>query len=66
MQEIIEHYGKVVVALFAIVAILLIAAGVVTIVSQKTDKAISDLQYESDAAGAVQAGRDMNHPTESP
>lgn len=66
MDEMIKHYGGTVVALFAIVALLLITAGVVTTISQKTDKAVSDLQYESDAAGAVQAGQDMNNPTQAP
>lgn len=43
MHDIIEHYGKVVVALAA----LLLTAAVVTIVSGKTTGAIEDIEYES-------------------
>ena len=42
MHDIIEHYGKVVVALAGV-----LAAAVVTIVSGKTTGAIEDIEYES-------------------
>ena len=41
MHDIIEHYGKVV------LAALLLTAAVVTIVSGKTTGAIEDIEYES-------------------
>ena len=42
MHDIIEHYGKVVVALAGVLAALLLTAAVVTIVSGKTTGAIED------------------------
>lgn len=56
MHDIIEHYGKVVVALFAIVAALAIAALVVTTVSTKTNEATSNLEYNDDANTSVIVG----------
>ena len=58
MHDIIEHYGKVIVALFAIVAALAIAAIVVTQVTKSTKKATTELdsQYQSPAHSAVDAG----------
>ena len=47
MHDIIEHYGKVVVALAGVLAALLLTAAVVTIVSGKTTGAIEDIEYES-------------------
>lgn len=58
MHDIIEHYGKVIIALFAIVAALAIAAVVVTQVTSSTKKATNNLdtQYENPAKEAVSAG----------
>ena len=47
MHDIIEHYGKVVVALAGVLAALLLTAAVVSIVSGKTTGAIEDIEYES-------------------
>ena len=47
MHDIIEHYGKVVVALAGVLAALLLTAAVVTIVSGKPPGAIEDIEYES-------------------
>ena len=47
LHDIIEHYGKVVVALAGVLAALLLTAAVVTIVSGKTTGAIEDIEYES-------------------
>ena len=47
MHDIIEHYGKVVVALAGVLVSLLLTAAVVTIVSGKTTGAIEDIEYES-------------------
>lgn len=59
MHDIIEHYGKVIIALFAIVAALAIAAIVVTQVTTSTKKATNDLdtQYSAPAQSAVDAGK---------
>jgi hypothetical protein len=59
MHDIIEHYGKVIIALFAIVAALAIAAIVVTQVTTSTKKATNDLdtKYEGPAKSAVDEGK---------
>lgn len=63
MHDIIEHYGKVVIALFAIVAALAIAAIVVTQVTTSTKKATADLdtKYKDPANEAVSKG-DIDTP----
>lgn len=63
MHDIIEHYGKVIIALFAIVAALAIAAIVVTQVTTSTKKATNDLdtKYEGPANEAVSKG-DVDTP----
>lgn len=58
MHDIIEHYGKVVIALFAIVAALAIAAIIVAQVTTSTKKATADLdtKYKDSASEAVSKG----------
>lgn len=59
MHDIIEHYGKVIVALFAIVAALAIAAIVVTQVTISTRDASAQLdeEYREPAQKAVEEGK---------
>ena len=53
MHDIIEHYGKVVIALAGVLAAVLLTAAVVTIVSDRTKGAVSDISYgERTASGA--------------
>ena len=42
MHDIIEHYGKVVIALAGVLAAVLLTAAVVTIVSDRTKGAVRD------------------------
>ena len=46
MHDIIEHYGKVVIALAGVLAAVLLTAAVVTIVSDRTKGAVSDISYK--------------------
>jgi hypothetical protein len=56
MHDIIEHYGKVVIALAAILAAILITAGVVTIVKNKTNNAVDNqMNYDNDIRNAYNA-----------
>lgn len=50
MHDIIEHYGKVVVALFAIIVILAVAALVLNLVKEKTEQSIGDLDSYAEKA----------------
>lgn len=54
MHDIIEHYGKVIVALAGVLAAVLITVAVVAIVSKKTTDAVENLEYESQINNAVQ------------
>ena len=57
MHDIIEHYGKVIVALAGVLAAVLLTA-VVKIVNTKTTKAVDNISYEQqiqDAIGATTA-----------
>ena len=56
MHDIIEHYGKVVIALAGVLAVLLTAA-VVTIVSDRTKGAVSDISYKEHIYDAIDASR---------
>jgi NADH:ubiquinone oxidoreductase subunit 3 (subunit A) len=47
MSDIIEHYGKVVVALAGVLAAVLLTVVVVGTVNEKTTKAVNSLEYES-------------------
>ena len=46
MHDIIEHYGKVVVALAAALAAVLLTVAVVKIVNRKTTSAVDNISYE--------------------
>lgn len=46
MHDIIEHYGKVVVALAGVLAAVLLTVAVVGIVNEKTKKAVDEISYE--------------------
>ena len=47
MSDIIEHYGKVVVALAGVLAAVLLTVVVVGTVNEKTTEAVNSLEYES-------------------
>lgn len=47
MSDIIEHYGKVVVALAGVLAAVLLTVVVVGTVNEKSTKAVNSLEYES-------------------
>lgn len=57
MHELIEHYGQVVIALAAILAVALILVGVVTIVKTKTNNAVSNqMNYDQNIRDAYNNG----------
>lgn len=57
MHELIEHYGKVVIALAAILAVALILVGVVAIVKTKTNNAVSNqMNYDQNIRDAYNNG----------
>lgn len=56
MHDIIEHYGKVVIALAGVLAAVLLTA-VVTIVSDRTKGAVSDISYKEHIYDAIDASR---------
>lgn len=47
MHDIIEHYGKVIIALAGVLAALLLTTVVVGTVSTKTKSAVNNLEYET-------------------
>lgn len=55
MHDIIEHYGKVVVALAGVLAAVLLTVAVVVIVNQKTVDAVENIQYEEQIRDAIEA-----------
>ena len=55
MHDIIEHYGKVVVALAGVLAAVLLTVAVVVIVNQKTVDAVENIQYEGQIRDAIEA-----------
>ena len=57
MHDIIEHYGKVVIALAGVLAAVLLTAAVVTIVSDRTKGAVSDISYKEHIYDAIDASR---------
>ena len=74
MHDIIEHYGKVIVALAGVLAAVLLTVAVVKIVNTKTTTAVDNISYEQqiqDAIGATTAGIGKRtgikriHPAES-
>lgn len=52
MHDIIEHYGKVIIALAGVLAALLLTAAVVTTISNKTQTAVSGIEYETQIRNA--------------
>lgn len=57
MNDIIEHYGKVVIALAGVLAAVLLTAAVVTIVSDRTKGAVSDISYKEHIYDAIDVSR---------
>lgn len=57
MHDIIEHYGKVVIALAGVLAAVLLTASVVTIVTDRTKGAVSDISYKEHIYDAIDASR---------
>jgi hypothetical protein len=53
MHDIIEHYGKVIVALAGVLAAVLLTVAVVGIVQDKTKKAVNGISYKSEIEGVV-------------
>ncbi len=53
MQDIIEHYGKVIIALAGILAATIITAVVVGIVKGKTTDSVNSINYESEIKNAT-------------
>ena len=59
MNDIIEHYGKVVVALAGVLAAVLLTVAVVGIVNTKTTTAGENISYEKQITDAIEgAGND--------
>ena len=57
MHDIIEHYGKVVIALAGVLAAVLLTAAVVTIVSSKTKDAVNEISYKENIYSALDSGK---------
>ena len=53
MHDIIEHYGKVVVALAGVLAAVLLTVAVVSIVNSKTKTAVENISYEKQLTDAI-------------
>lgn len=53
MHDIIEHYGKVAVALAGVLAAVILTAAVVTIVNTKTRNAVDNISYEQQIKDAT-------------
>ena len=53
MHDIIEHYGKVIVALAGVLAAVLLTVGVVKIVNTKTTTAVDNISYEQQIQDAI-------------
>ena len=53
MHDIIEHYGKVVVALAGVLAAVLLTVAVVSIVNTKTKAAVDNISYEQQTNDAI-------------
>lgn len=53
MHDIIEHYGKVIVALARVLAAVLLTVAVVKIVNTKTTTAVDNISYEQQIQDAI-------------
>lgn len=58
MHDIIEHYGKVVVALAGVLAAVLLTVAVVGIVNTKTRAAVDNISYEEQIVDAIGANEE--------
>ena len=54
MHDIIEHYGKVIVALAGVLAAVLLTAAVVGIINTKTKTAVENISYEQEISGVFE------------
>ena len=53
MHDIIEHYGKVIVAIAGVLAAVLLTVAVVKIVNTKTTTAVDNISYEQQIQDAI-------------
>ena len=53
MHDIIEHYGKVIVALAGVLAAVLLTVAVVKIVNTETTTAVDNISYEQQIQDAI-------------
>ena len=53
MHDIIEHHGKVIVALAGVLAAVLLTVAVVKIVNTKTTTAVDNISYEQQIQDAI-------------
>ena len=53
MHDIIEHYGKVIVALAGVLAAVLLTVAVVKIVNTKTTTTVDNISYEQQIQDAI-------------
>ena len=53
MHDIIEHYGKVIVALAGVLAAVLLTVAVVKIVNTKTTTAVDNISYDQQIQDAI-------------
>lgn len=53
MNQIIEHYGKVIIALAGILAATLITVAIVSIVNTKTRDSVNNIEYDNDIKNAI-------------
>ena len=53
MHDIIEHYGRVIVALAGVLAAVLLTVAVVKIVNTKTTTAVDNISYEQQIQDAI-------------
>lgn len=53
MHDIIEHYGKVIVALAGVLAAVLLTVAVVKIVNTKTTTEVDNISYEQQIQDAI-------------
>jgi hypothetical protein len=60
MHDIIEHYGKVIVALAGALAAVLLTVSVVGVVKQKTTDAVGSIAYEQKIEAAFNPSADTS------
>jgi type II secretory pathway pseudopilin PulG len=64
MHDIIEHYGKVVVALAGVLAAVLLTVAVVSTVTSKTTSAVDNISYEKEIRTAIDSGQTTQEATQ--